>query len=254
MHYIAKYLASKNADIIALQEDFNYHDTICESLSGYTFGKYTGGFNLKKLFSSMTWFPPRFKTDGLTLAVNDRIQILDEQIVKWKKSHGYFSNANDKLTSKGFRFYTLRIDNKVNIDLYILHMDADFYDLNNNPDVSKDIKARANQFKQLVKHFKKHSKNPTIIMGDTNSSPLYEWDVKNIEEHLLNSINSDDISIKEIPPINKIDVDRVFFINRSDADYELEPIICNYEYNLVENGHQASDHCPLNIEAVVKHR
>jgi hypothetical protein len=134
-------LSESGADIICLQEDFNYHTVLESALAEYRSGTYTGGFDIKWLFKSVKWLPiPRFKADGLNIFVKN-MQIVSEEIVPWEKSHGYLSHANDKLTMKGFRHYTLRKE-EIFIEMYIVHMDADFYHPENCPDVSKDINAR----------------------------------------------------------------------------------------------------------------
>jgi predicted glycosyltransferase involved in capsule biosynthesis len=69
------------------------------------------------------------------------MEIILEEIIPWEKSHGYFSHANDKLTMKGFRHYILK-KNVSFLDVYIVHLDADFYHPENCSDVSKDIATR----------------------------------------------------------------------------------------------------------------
>ena len=130
---IGYYLNDEYADIVALQEDFNYHEEISYLMSFFRKGKHLGGFDLSKIFSTTecwSYFPfPRFKADGLSFfAKSDRITIDEEHIVRWDKSYGYISHANDLLTHKGFRLYELTVNNAFKLDVYIVHMDADFYD------------------------------------------------------------------------------------------------------------------------------
>ena len=91
-------LADLKPDIIAVQEDFNYHDVLTADLQGYDCGTHTGGI----AFDKVRWWPyPRCKADGLDLFVrNDMVMMDDERIVPWEKSHGYFGHANDRLTQK----------------------------------------------------------------------------------------------------------------------------------------------------------
>lgn len=201
---ISEYLATLNADIIAVQEDFNYHKELMSSLKGYKGTTHTGDISLKNLFSKTEWRPlPRLKTDGLNLLTNNNVSVLWERIFRWNTSNGYISHANDKLTHKGFRHYCCTVKG-VNIDLYVLHMDADFYHPENCPDVSKDIKARKKQLKQLIEYIqKKNSINPVIIVGDTNSTEDYEWDRENIQLLL-------DCGFTEAKP-GENSVDRLFY-------------------------------------------
>lgn len=250
---ISKLLSEKDADIIAVQEDFNYHDELMSSLKEkYTCGTYTGGFDLSKIFSSTEWiscFPlPRFKCDGINIISKNNLS--NETIVKWKKSYGYFTHANDLLTHKGFRYYQIKIDSELYVDVYILHMDADFYNAETCPDVSGDIEARKEQLTQLTNYiidrYKNGSNNPIIIMGDTNSYNYYSWDVNNLNSYLLNPINeTEGLEINEVSPNNGEDVDRVFYINLKKINYFIKPIECYYDKNFTNEYGKLSDHNPL---------
>lgn len=242
MKSVSSYLNYSKVDIIGVQEDFNYHTELTEFLQNHNEATYAGGFDLANVFSSMTWFLPRFKADGLELFTKkSRIEVKEEDIIGWKHSHGYFGNANDKLTHKGFRYYSLKVDS-YGVDLYLLHMDADFYNPEDWPDVSGDIEARKKQFTQLTKYILKRGvERPTIIMGDTNSTDKYVWDVDNVKDYLLTPINDvPSYHIKEALPENYIDVDRIFYINNSDLDYQLHVSECYFDKSVC-----LSDHTPL---------
>ena len=252
MKTISERLLAHNADIIGVQEDFNYHDELMSSLNdGYESYTHSGEILLDKLFSRTEWlscFPlPRFKCDGLNLiASKKRVNSIFERINWWKKSYGYFTHANDKLTHKGFRYYPITIDGESAIDVYIVHMDADFYNAESCLDVSKDVEARESQLKQLVEYVLERYEYgwnaPVIIMGDTNSSPNYAWDVKNIEENLINPINDiEGLTIKEVIPNNRLDVDRVFYINSVHSKHVINPKECYFDESFVG----LSDHRPL---------
>lgn len=226
---ISKYLNSLNADIITVQEDFNYHKELMSNLTDYTDSTHTGDISLDHFFSKVEWDPlPRFKADGLNLIKNNRVLIAAEDIVPWNVSNGYIGHANDKLTHKGFRYYRMYVDYR-RIDLYVVHMDADFYDPVNNPDVSGDYTARREQLLQLLEYIQeKNSNNPTIILGDTNSVDKYSWDKENID--LLRVYGFIETEI------DNQDVDRLFYkgdIEVVDAYYG----ICGL-----------SDHRPLIVD------
>lgn len=248
---IGKLFLKYNADLIGVQEDFNYHDVLMNELDGQYFcGKHLGGFDLSKIFSNTTLFPPRFKCDGINLLMkSNRVSYSDEQIVFWKQSYGYFTHANDKLTHKGFRLYKVNVgENLVSVDVYILHMDADFYHPINCPDISKDLEARQNQLKQLtdfiISRHKLGINRPIIIMGDTNSYNKYEWDYDNLLNHLINPINgTKDLVIKECVPDNFEDCDRIFYINNQNAPQQLECTKCYFDTEI-----KLSDHKPLIAE------
>ena len=251
--HISKCLAKSNADIIGVQEDFNYHNELMTNLSNYDTGKYTGGFDISKLFSSIEWcsyFPlPRFKADGMNIIVNHNTsKINEEDIVNWKTSYGYFNHANDLLTHKGFRFYNVTINN-VNIDLYIVHMDADFYHPEKCPDVTKDVETRKLQIDQLLDYiYNRHNKgiiHPIIIMGDTNSYNKYEWDIENIK-YLVDTLNYiSEFECKEAISENISDCDRIFFINNSKCKYKISLKECYFDLDFNKEIGRVSDHKPL---------
>ena len=245
--YISKCLAESNADIIAVQEDFYYHNELMSDLQDYNCGK---TYDITKIFKNIKWLPyPHFKIDGLNLLVKkNTIQINSEDIVPWKKSYGYFKHANDKVTTKGFRFYSITIDNIIDLDIYVLHMDADFYHPENCLDVSKDLKARKYQLNQLVNYINnKKSADPIIIMGDTNSYEKYSWDIDNINNDLITPINNiPELHIEEALP-NK-DVDKIFYINNDLSPFKIEMVKCYYDMSFNDQLGKLSDHNPFIAE------
>ena len=230
---ISRRLSQENADIIAVQEDFNYHTELMSTLSKiYNSGEYGGTISIDNL----KFLPyPHFKADGLNLITKSKIMELAERIIPWKKSNGYISHANDKLATKGFRFYSLIMINGKQLNVYVVHMDADFYDPVKCPDVSKDVAARKSQFKQLADYIANYPKDvPTLILGDTNSYNKYQWDTEN-----LNYFTSLLPDFKEAIPTNYSDCDRIFYrgLNLKSCHFDL-----SYHD---ENGTQLSDHKPL---------
>lgn len=239
LNRIKDFLANSNADIIGLQEDFNYHNEIYPN-EIYKDSKYTGKISI----SNIKWLPyPRFKADGLNLFTKRNVRTFFEHIEKWKKCNGYISHANDLLTYKGFRLYDVKVG-EVRLDVYVVHMDADFYNSDTCPNVSKDVEARKSQFKQLINCIKSRyyegMYNPIIIMGDTNCYNKYEWDKVLINDFIY-EINStiSYLHIKEAVPTNYEDCDRIFYINHEYGEYQLELKDCHFDsINL-------SDHHPL---------
>ena len=240
---ISNYLSTIGADIVGVQEDFNYHDTLMQCLGDYSSSTFTGKIDFSDVFHSIKWLPyPRFKADGLNLITkSNEVEVKSEEIIPWNKSYGYFTHANDKLTTKGFRVYTLNVSG-VDIDVYILHMDADFYNPDTCLDVDGDIEARKSQLQQLSEYIiNRDASRPSIIMGDTNSTEKYEWDRENIKEYLLDPINAiDTLSIQEAIPSNYVDVDRVFYVNSKNAKTLLKAKECYYDLE-----QHWSDHRPL---------
>lgn len=253
---INQFILDEDPDIIAVQEDFNYHNELIKNFyDRYHGGEYLGGFDLANLFNSAKLFPyPRFKSDGLNIfAKTNFISLVRERIINWNKSNGYISHANDLLTHKGFRWQCLHIDNRYYIDVFNVHMDADFYDPNNCPNVTKDVKARRSQFKQLYEFIKTAwvglSLNPMIILGDTNSYDKYVWDEQNVKEFIDNINSIDALHIEECKPSNYNDCDRLFIINNDHSKYSL-----SLEDIYFKTDVSYSDHKPLiaNINIIDK--
>ena len=261
---ISKCLLNANPDIIGVQEDFNYHNELMESLSdSYNYSTHTGKIDLTKLLSKIeiiTRFPlPRFKCDGLNLITRkSNVCVVDEKIIRWKKSCGYFKHANDTLTHKGFRQYTMSAYGKF-IDVYVIHMDADFYSDLKGDTAPIDINARISQIKQLVNYiigrYNDGIKRPIIIMGDTNSNVDFSWDKENIQKNLLDAINNvEGLSIEEVVPNNEKDVDRIFIINVDGAKNEIEKDDCYYDLSFNEEIGKISDHWPLVANLYIKNK
>jgi exonuclease III len=256
--WIGRHLLMMSPDLVALQEDFNYHDTLMRNFSTllYSEGTYQGGFDLKKIFKTVEiWsrFPlPRFKMDGLNLLMRrSRVKMICEDIVSWDKCYGYANHANDQLTHKGFRCYTVRLDDEVLLDIYVVHMDADFYNPISNTSVKKDVEARESQCDQLVRYIQEKGRRvPSIIMGDTNCSPEYSWDDECIVEHLLTPLRNDGYHyIVEAVPLHddtRENVpDRVFSVNHINSPWK---ITC-YHAAVIHLG--LSDHEPVEVKFVL---
>lgn len=152
---ISQAIAQRDWDFFAVSEDFNYHSELMSALSSrYNAGKHRGGVN---------WITNN--TDGLDLIWKNTMKASNETFVAWQKNYstGIFGTGNgaDTMIKKGFRLYTMTVAEDVDVDVYILHMDAD--------SDQGDIDAREAQLKQLVSYIKnRNSKNPIIVMGDTN--------------------------------------------------------------------------------------
>jgi endonuclease/exonuclease/phosphatase family metal-dependent hydrolase len=251
---MSRRLADLKPDIIAVQEDFNYHRELLSGLTGYGSGSHTGDIT----FQNVRWLPyPRCKADGLGLLVRqDMVMMDDERIVPWHKSHGYFSHASDRLTQKGFRRYTVTVGDFVEIDVYVVHMDADFYHPILHPDVNKDVAARRAQLQQLTEYiiarYDEGNDRPTIIMGDTNCNYGYEWDKELVEYylrlplHVHRSLQVDEGEGK----YNVGSVDRLFVVNNYRSRFWLR-----IKSSLPDKSFKGlSDHLPLVAEIDIEQR
>jgi exonuclease III len=242
-------LADLKPDIIAVQEDFNYHDVLTAELRGYDCGTHTGGIT----FENVRWLPyPRCKADGLGLFVRkDMVMMDDERIVPWEHSNGYFGHANDRLTQKGFRRYTVTVGDCVEIDVYVVHMDADFYHPVHCPDVNKDVAARRNQLRQLseyiIQQFDDGCDRPAIIIGDTNCDYRHEWDADLTKHYLTRWLNTfRGLVVDEGDP--EIALDKIFVVNNYRSCHWLTVRSCLMDMSFKG----LSDHKPVVAEIEIE--
>lgn len=164
---ISKYLHSKGYDIIGVSEDFNYHGSLMSELSNdYNCGTHRGSI-------SITDFSYPFDTDGLNLIwKKNTISTDNENWTRWTETTATDGNQYVK---KGFRHYDVTIGEDMEIDLYVLHMDA-----------GEATQSREAQWEQLAQAVKaSDSTRPKIILGDTNS----RWTREDIHRHFFQIVN-----------------------------------------------------------------
>lgn len=171
---ISQKLAADAWDIIAFQEDFNFHDNLISSMKDiYTFGKHRGTVDAKQLLSTAD-------TDGLGFAtLSSKTSFSGETIVKFNDAYGDVFNGANTCVKKGFRYYTVTLKGGAEIDVYITHMNSG----------SKDghINARQSQFKQLAEYIVAHDNGrPVLILGDFNAR--YTRD--NIQTYFHNNLGA----------------------------------------------------------------
>lgn len=169
---ISQGLSKKNYDIIAVSEDFNYHG----SLMSYISDNYDAGTHRGSISVGDFGYP--FDTDGLDLIWKKDINVSDESWTRWEHYYGTTSDGNDGLIKKGYRHYVAHFGNDIDIDIYIMHMDAETSE--------GDNQARETQWTQLASAILANAAHrPVIVMGDTNSrytrDPIQRLFVNRIE-------------------------------------------------------------------------
>lgn len=165
---------TKGWDIVAMSEDFNFHDYLIAPISDLYYVGTHGGKVSAKINNP---------TDGLGLLLTKKTgwKFSNETRVEWGVYNGKFDQGADGLINKGFRYYTITIAPGVEFDFYCLHMDAE--------DGQKDIEAREKQLTLLVEYIKSHDNGRNIlILGDTNCR--YTRD--NVKGKLIDPINAVD--------------------------------------------------------------
>ena len=141
---LGEMLNKSGYDIICVQEDFGYHETLAATMTNYPYETYTSG-----------GVPVG---DGLNIF--SKYPLYNLERVAWEKYNGVFADGADALTPKGFIKCTVDV-NGVLIDLYNVHGDAYRTDA--------DQLAKKAQLTQLTEYIEENSaQRPIIITGDTN--------------------------------------------------------------------------------------
>ena len=242
---------TKGWDIVAMSEDFNFHDYLIAPISDLYYAGTHGG-KVSGLLNS---------TDGLGLLLTKKTgwKFSNETRVKWNDHYGFTDHGADGLIDKGFRYYTITIAPGVEFDFYCLHMDAE--------DDPKDIQARESQLTQLVEYIKSHDNGRNIlILGDTNCR--YTRD--NVKGKLIDPINAvDNFTIHDAwiemirggaypnigdpaimigdkgPQMGEV-VDKIFWIENSKS-----PLKIKANSFLHDTSFTASDHYPLTVNFTI---
>ena len=133
------------ADIIAVQEDFNFH-TILKTRIDMPYRTYhAGGIPFG---------------DGLNLY--SKLPLYNVTRVAWEKAYGIFDAGSDELTPKGFLCSSVEIADGVYVDFYDLHADA--------YGAPPNAAARVAQYQQLLRFVDTYSEgHAVIITGDFNT-------------------------------------------------------------------------------------
>ena len=141
---LGKMLNQSGADVVCVQEDFQYHALLAKQMTDYPYQTFTSG-----------GIPAG---DGLN--VFSKYPIYNVDRVAWTEFYGILTCDNDGLTPKGFLKCTLDVDG-ILIDLYNIHTDA--------YRTMEDQLAKKAQFIQLSRYIDTHSAGrPVLITGDMN--------------------------------------------------------------------------------------
>lgn len=268
---MSKLVSQKGWDFFGVSENFNYNTQLMSEIGGiYNTGTYRGAIpssvtNVVPYLAGNKWFD----TDGLNLLWRSNISVSDEAWYLWNKRNGITEDGADQLIAKGFRYYTVRIAAGLEVDVYILHMDAET--------TPADNEAREIQMTQLVDMIlASDNKRPIIIMGDTNCR--YTRD--NLKGLMFDRINADerfdihdpwidfprqgvmpDLGAGSIMVPGHFDgtnheafqtgevVDKIFYINNNDASAKLTAKSYLHDTDFTwPDGSEISDHYPIVIE------
>lgn len=260
---ISQKLNTMGYDVIGVSEDFNYNSEICSALTGYTTGTWRGGIEgAGGLFGGLAAIlgGGGIDTDGLNFFTRDAVcRQSNERWTKWNKRYGTTSDGSDELIKKGYRYYTVTMNDGVEVDVYILHMDAETS--------SGDIAARESQMEQLTTDIlSTHNGRPIIVMGDTNcrytrdrvkslfidvidADPRFTIHDAWVEHARMGGypgFGSDALLVSDLGYRRGEVVDKVFYINNTEATYRLQAEIFAQDISFIgENGEPLADHWPM---------
>ena len=257
---ISEYLASRNCDILCLQEDFNYRWEIWSRLfANYQHDEWTGGITYEDRKIDFAHLQNlKFECDGLNMVWRNDIQSDSYERVPWQKSFGKFSHDFDDIITKGFRRHELTLSDGHKLVVYNMHMDASSDRDEQKGNDGKDREARISQWKQLRDHILKHlDDRPIIVVGDMNSF-YHRDDVKTEFIDAITATGSATVSDAWIEkynqgvypdlgaePLEGETLDKALYINPTDGNsVELVNVTLDRTHYLYE-GLPLSDHYPL---------
>lgn len=165
---ISEYLAGKAYDLVAVQENFSYHNELRSRLDGdYLHDAWSGPMTVDKLGSVD---PERMPFDGLNLFWRKDITGQRTDSVKWERScGGLLDHCSDSLATKGFRRYELTLKGGAELVVYDLHADATSESDELTGKDLPDRQARYHEMVQLRSHIlDRLDKRPVIVLGDFN--------------------------------------------------------------------------------------
>lgn len=134
-------------DVIAVQEDFNYHWYLADELKSYPYKtNHTGGV-----------------PGGDGLNVFSRVPVYNEARTTWEQLYGVIDDGADEMTPKGILYTVLDFGDGILVDFYDIHADA-----YGDPG---SCAARRDNFRQLAEAIQSRGTDrPVIVTGDFNAS------------------------------------------------------------------------------------
>lgn len=280
---IGQKLKTKGWDILAVSEDFNFHSQLWNAawnngveengVFSYDATKHRGKVEatVSAITRIMSNTSPVFDTDGLCLFYrHTRVTPSQESWTHWNEHNGYTSDGADGLIDKGYRYYCCTLKTGEEIDVYILHMDAETSE--------KDNAARESQIKQLAATIlASNNGRPIIVMGDTNCR--YTRD--KLKTHFIDAISADPrFTVKDpfiqftlggVYPSVGADaimdqgsveanqaahghsygeiVDKIFYINNNTSTKRITAKNYKMDYEFInEQGEPLADHWPIVVD------
>lgn len=261
---ISSYVANKQIDVVAFQEDFNYDTELKSNMGGYSFGTHRSSITTDIIYTRPV------DTDGLQFATRSAVAgFSNEGITQFTNSYSedeinltqFKANIKDgnSLIKKGYRYYEVTVGGE-KIDVYITHDDAGTTDQSSTDPF---VVSRGKQLKQIAEAIiaKGNTDRPKIFMGDTNCRWTREDIKTNFFDILSGNYDVSDTWVElyhnnEYPlpgqsTINEEVVDKIIYINpKGNNVMKLTPI--SYERDATNyvngSGNPLSDHAPVIVK------
>lgn len=228
-------LSKSGYDIIAVQEDFTFHEALVENLS-------KGVYPFRSFHSGGV-------PGGDGLNIFSKYKLFNEERTTWDSLSGVIDGGADELTPKGILYACIELEDGVYLDFYTIHADA-YGD-------KDSVEARSDNFRQLSEIIKKRgTARPVIITGDFNTSHHFQGEASaevyrtalikdcNLKDswiEIKNGGNYDDFSSWSGDYWGNWDsVDKVLY--RDGDGVKLTPTAFEYKYYKNFKGESISDH------------
>jgi endonuclease/exonuclease/phosphatase family metal-dependent hydrolase len=210
-------------DLVLVQEDFAYSAALAAGALHPHRSSRSGGLPLGMGMG-----------DGLTRFSS--IPMTGHARVAWSRCHGTLSHGSDCLATKGFARARHTLGPGLEVDVYNLHMDAGWSDL--------DRQTRRAQVEQLLRDLAEHSAGRAVIVaGDTNLRLPRDTEAL---ERLLAGAGLVDVC-QALSCGQEARVDRVLY--RSGGGVELRPARWWIDPAFVDpDGRPLSDHRPVAVD------
>lgn len=280
---IGQKLKTEDWDIVAASEDFNYHSEIWNAawnggVDGGGFSSYNSTTHRGNISATATAIErflaqqsPVFDIDGLCLFYRrNRVTPSNESWTSWDAHNGFDKDGADGMIDKGYRYYLVTLATGEEVDVYILHMDAETSDADN---AARDV-----QLKQLADAIiATHNGRPVVVLGDTNCRYTRDY----IKDHFIDRIEADGrftvrdayiqrvlgglypvVGANAIMDQGSIEanrqahgydygevVDKVFYINSKESGKRLSLVSYKMDYSFKnDEGEPLADHWPIVVK------
>lgn len=210
-------------DIVLLQEDFWYHDTLIPKIT------------LPYQSEPQDLEPSVFDLhDGLSRFSKFRFHKLARKT--WEACAGYLTDSCDCLARKGYSSAMMTIGEGTSILVYNVHFDAG--------EADSDILARKAQFRQLAEDIKNNANGkPIIVAGDINLEAKAPTDIVNFNTFIQETGLQD--SCEKFPCEGEL-FDKILI--RSSKNFVFTMKSRNSPTEFVNEENEAlSDHRPVSI-------